>query len=309
MNVLFPHPVGTRPAAAPRLQPAPYISHQEAVARAIAAFRRSTEGLISLTDASDAAGFSRFHFSRVFHRLVGLPPCTFQSLLRLDTARRLLLTTSRSIIEISMDIGYQSLGTFTRRFTETLGLPPLRLRQMARTALASAPQPFEPSPNQREPDNAIGGKVTAPPEFGRGLIFVGLFDSPAPQGYPVRCSVLEEPGPFSLTDVDDGTYYLLAAAFGDDASPAEKLLHQNILRASARQAPLVIQDGRVISGVTELMLRPPAAFDPPILTALLPLMADQQRSTHATSIRSQCDHDLRSESVSAGGMVRVFSRD
>lgn len=277
MSTLFQHPMGTRRPADLRPQRAPYISHQEAVVRAIAAFHGSTEGLISLTDASDAVGFSRFHFNRVFHRLVGLPPCTFQSLLRLDAARRLLLTTSRSIIEISMDVGYQSLGTFTRRFTETLGLPPLRLRQAARTALASTPRQLEQPFNEATPAIAIGGRIAAPPDFYRGLIFVGLFPSAAPQGYPARCCVLSEPGPFTLADVTDGTYYLLAAAFGDDATTAEKLLHQDILRASAKQAPLVIENGRIISGATDLTLRPPAPIDPPILTALLPLMADQHR--------------------------------
>jgi AraC family transcriptional regulator len=263
-------------------RPEPGSTHRAAVSRAITTFHQHRVGTVSLTRLSGVVGLSRFHFNRVFRRIVGIPPYQYQSLLRLDLARRLLLTTPRSIIDVSYDIGYQSLGTFTRRFTETLGMPPLRLRRAARIAAATAARPAMPLPRTDGALRTVQGTIAAPREFERGIIFVGLFHSPVPQGCPVRCCVLGAPGPFQLTNVDDGSYHVLAAAFDEDAGPAQRLLHDGILRASAQHAPLVVRDGAVISGGADLELRAPRPFDPPILTALLPLLADRCRAAAAS---------------------------
>jgi len=290
MNAVSPQPPSTQRPLALRSRPETGRAHEAAVARAINALREDTEGTISLTDLSKAAGLSRFHFNRIFHRIVGIPPCQFRSLLRLDAARRLLLTTSRSIIDVSFDVGYQSLGTFTRRFTGTLGLPPFRLRQAARLVSVVALRPSIQSTMPPPAPGTIRGLLTGPPDVTRGVILLGLFDSPAPQGYPARCCALDGPGPFCFTDVADGSYYLMAAAFADDDGPAQRLLHENIPRAAARQSPLVVRNGEVVSGTVDLELRGPHVFDPPILTALLPLLAGR-RSSLAQPSSSNCGED------------------
>jgi AraC-like DNA-binding protein len=52
------------------------------------------------------------------------------SALRLGEAKRLLLITERSVTDICCDLGYNSLGTFTARFTQRVGLSPARLRRL-----------------------------------------------------------------------------------------------------------------------------------------------------------------------------------
>jgi hypothetical protein len=86
--------------------------------------------------------------------------------------------------------------------------------------------------------------------------------------------VITAPGPYRFTDVDDGAYYLMAAAFDDERPPQQQLLQHDILRASASDGPLVVRRGAVVTGGVDLHLRMPDVFDPPILTALLPLLAD-----------------------------------
>ena len=50
---------------------------------------------------------------------------------RLERARNLLVTTQERVTDVCFDVGYNSLGTFTRRFTETFGVSPRRLRSYA----------------------------------------------------------------------------------------------------------------------------------------------------------------------------------
>ncbi len=80
---------------------------------------------------SRVAYLSTFHFNRVFHQITGLPPAKFISAMRLDEAKRLLLNTNQSITDICFEVGYNSLSTFTRRFTQRVGLGPREFRYLA----------------------------------------------------------------------------------------------------------------------------------------------------------------------------------
>src|SRR5678815_3163943 len=84
-----------------------------------------------LRDMSRVAYISEFHFNRVFHQITGLPPAKFISAMRLDEAKRLLLNTNQSVTDICFDVGYNSLSTFTRRFTQRVGLGPREFRYLA----------------------------------------------------------------------------------------------------------------------------------------------------------------------------------
>src|SRR4026208_397818 len=106
-------------------------SHRRAVERVITTARERLCEPISLHDMSRVAYLSTFHFNRVFHQITGLPPAKFISALRLDQAKRLLLNTDRSITDISFEVGYNSLSTFTRRFTQRVGLGPREFRYLA----------------------------------------------------------------------------------------------------------------------------------------------------------------------------------
>src|SRR5262245_55634484 len=83
---------------------------------------------MSLAYLAKTAAMSRFHFERVFHQITGLAPFQFLSAMRLVRARELVLNTDAPIISICFDVGYTSIGTFTRRFTAAVGASPRRLR-------------------------------------------------------------------------------------------------------------------------------------------------------------------------------------
>ncbi|MFD0592037.1 helix-turn-helix domain-containing protein [Catellatospora coxensis] len=73
--------------------------------------------------------FSKFHFSRMFQRVTGLSPGRFLSALRLQQAKQLLVTTSFNVSDISLRVGYTSVGTFSTRFTRSVGLSPTIYRR------------------------------------------------------------------------------------------------------------------------------------------------------------------------------------
>jgi len=76
-----------------------------------------------------AAGLSRAHFSREFRRAFGESPHAYLLTRRLERAAALLRTTDRSVVEVCLSVGLQSLGSFTTSFTRTYGMSPTAYRE------------------------------------------------------------------------------------------------------------------------------------------------------------------------------------
>src|SRR5918911_1503329 len=83
---------------------------------------------LSVDDLARAAGLSRAHFSREFRRTFGESPHGYLLTRRLERAAALLRTTDRSVAEICLDVGLQSIGSFTSAFTRTFGRSPTAYR-------------------------------------------------------------------------------------------------------------------------------------------------------------------------------------
>src|SRR3954449_7227164 len=79
---------------------------------------------IGVDDMAAAAGLSRAHFSRAFKSAFGEPPHAYLLTRRLERAAGLLRTTDRSVAEICLDVGLQSVGSFTSSFKRTYGRSP-----------------------------------------------------------------------------------------------------------------------------------------------------------------------------------------
>src|SRR5215204_7447807 len=76
---------------------------------------------LQVTDLARAAGLSPSHFSTEFRRAFGEAPHAYLLTRRLERAAALLRTTDRSVAEICVSVGLQSLGSFTTTFTRTFG--------------------------------------------------------------------------------------------------------------------------------------------------------------------------------------------
>ncbi|HET9919181.1 MAG TPA: helix-turn-helix transcriptional regulator [Ktedonobacteraceae bacterium] len=241
----------------------------QAVERAIQTMHTHLHEALTLEDLASVAYLSPSHFHRVFRRLIGIPPGEFLSALRLQMARQLLVTTSLNVTDICFEVGYNSLGSFTSRFTQLVGLPPRQLRQRAYTFEPSPVEQAEhasPIPSYLLKKHVLSGYISAPATF-LGKIYVGLFPGPIPQGAPVRCTSLSAPGFYLLQDVPDGVYHLRAAAFPIAANLYSSLLPGEKLLLGNNASPLVIRQGQV-SGDPDLVLHPPRLTDPPLVMGL-----------------------------------------
>jgi transcriptional regulator GlxA family with amidase domain len=75
------------------------------------------------------ANVSQAHFIRTFGATFGETPHRYLQRRRVERAMFLLRTTDRSVTDICLDVGFASLGTFSRSFREIVGEAPATYRQ------------------------------------------------------------------------------------------------------------------------------------------------------------------------------------
>jgi AraC-like DNA-binding protein len=85
------------------------------------------------------AHMSAGHLSREFKRAYGESPYGYLMTRRIERAMALLRRGDLSVTEICFEVGYGSLGTFTTRFTELVGMPPSAYRDAHSEALDGVP--------------------------------------------------------------------------------------------------------------------------------------------------------------------------
>ncbi|RZQ61297.1 AraC family transcriptional regulator [Amycolatopsis suaedae] len=200
---------------------------------------------LTIDDVARAAMFSKFHFTRMFQQATGVTPGRFLSALRLAEAKRLLLSTPNSVADISHQVGYNSVGTFSTRFSARVGISPTLFRQRGGVA------PANQLPGNTGSRAVVRGRLTA-----QGPVFVGLFPGRIPEGRPVCHTVLDGPGPYVLPGVPDGSWHLHAYPH-DPGAPTRQVAHEG---------PLTIRSGPV-DRLLDIRLRPVRPFDPPVLLA------------------------------------------
>src|SRR5882724_5836825 len=79
---------------------------------------------ISIEKLAELAELSSFHFCRVFKQATGMTPLQFVTRERMLKAQRLIRETSRSLIEIALEVGYTSPSHFAQVFRRTVGMAP-----------------------------------------------------------------------------------------------------------------------------------------------------------------------------------------
>jgi AraC-like DNA-binding protein len=85
------------------------------------------------------AHMSAGHFSREFRRAYGESPYSYLMTRRIERAMALLRRGDLSVTEVCFEVGCSSLGTFSSRFTELVGMPPSAYREREAKAMAGMP--------------------------------------------------------------------------------------------------------------------------------------------------------------------------
>ncbi|HEX6700941.1 MAG TPA: AraC family transcriptional regulator [Gaiellaceae bacterium] len=250
-----------RPSASPE------PGHRPVVERVIEAMNERLDERFSLARLAALAYYSPFHFHRLFRHVTGVPPGRFFGALRIEAAKRLLLTSDLSVTQICVAVGYHSLGTFTSQFTRLVGISPRGLRALARangserlSTLLAAPF-VDPAAKP-----VIAGRVEQLDASEGTLAAIGLFPSRLAEGTPAGCTLAPVPGDYELAASESGSFHVLALSIDACASLNDLLLDDGGVHVAATAAPLVVQPGRPVRA--DLTLRPRTVTDPPILLAL-----------------------------------------
>lgn len=263
------------------------LPYYQVVKRVISAMHQHLEEPLTLRDMADIALLSPYHFNRIFRYVTGIPPCKFQSALRIQAAKRLLTTTKLSVTEICFTVGYRSPTSFTTSFTELVGLSPRQLRCLADDLHAGDLQPLGVATGcsdrelSKPSHGTVQGSVTSHVPFS-GLIMVGIFTTPIPENQPVACTTINKLGSYRISGIPCGKYYMFAAAFDQLQEGATGLLKDTPMLVGMTHEAIKIHASSAIVGAN-VTLRLIDPTDPPILVSLPFLLSERLKKSIGSS--------------------------
>jgi AraC-like DNA-binding protein len=108
--------------------------------RARDAIDRSYAEPLDISRLAHVASVSDAHFIRTFRSTFGETPHRYLQRRRVERAMFMLRETDRSITDVCLEVGFTSLGTFSRTFTDIVGRTPSDYR--AQGTVINAPTCF-----------------------------------------------------------------------------------------------------------------------------------------------------------------------
>ena len=84
---------------------------------------------ISISDLAKLESYNISYFTDWFKRKTGQAPSVYIRKVRIDKAKELLAATNYRLIDVAMQVGYNSNASFTRAFKEIVGVSPIMFRQ------------------------------------------------------------------------------------------------------------------------------------------------------------------------------------
>lgn len=94
---------------------------------------------LNVEELARGAHMSAGHLSREFRRVYGESPYSYLMTRRIERAMALLRLGELSVTDVCFEVGCSSLGTFSTRFTELVGMPPSAYRREHTHATAGMP--------------------------------------------------------------------------------------------------------------------------------------------------------------------------
>ncbi len=250
------------------------------VESAIARIWESYGEPLSLSDIAKSAILSRFHFCRVFTEATGVSPGRYLSAVRIYQAKRLLVSTSLSVTEISVAIGYNSLGSFTNRFTDSVGASPTRFRRMWDEGNHADLDPASAEPAPASSSGTVTGLVDLPSDYTAARVYLGAFETPIIQRRPPSWTIIDtmsaSPASYRLPNIPPGEWFISAVAESDSADP-EPWTRRSLLVGGP--GSVTVTAGAVSE--VNITLRPRRLIDLPILFAVPDLERRAPAAGHA----------------------------
>ncbi|MDO4259071.1 MAG: AraC family transcriptional regulator [Actinomycetaceae bacterium] len=221
---------------------------------------------LTIYDLADHLAYSESHITRLFSRYIGFSPVAYLSMIRLHEAKRLLLLEDATVAEACYEVGYSSVGTFTRRFTKAVGVAPGLFRRSG-DRIAESTLPERSIFTQASPYTArihLDIPQQIRPLLGPAPFqWIGTFSAPIPHGLPYSGTLRR-----GIIDVEipifPHAHHILATVTPSGADPEEHLAPLTPFVALG-SAPLQPRGKK-----TEITLsvHPSREIYPPLLVAL-----------------------------------------
>lgn len=230
------------------------------IERVVEGIRERYHEDLSLENFAEMARLSPYHLTRVFRRETGLPPHRFLGAVRLEEAKRMLVFTDHSVVDISVQVGYSSLGTFTTRFTDMVGISPGRYRRLQRLQAhdLTCPAPTAPAPFTY---GAISGWTHRPSAHLLAPVFIAAFPAEATSHHPERGRLESGPGPWRLNHIPEGKWIVRAVSMADCCDLTGFAPEDAIPVLVGQAGPVQVRAGESIH--VDLVLRPPMPMRDP----------------------------------------------
>ncbi len=242
-------------------------AYQKSVERVIRHMKEHFASALDLEAIAEIAAISKFHFVRVFDELTGTTPHHFLACLRMQRAKELLLRTDLTITDVCMEVGYASLGSFSKTFSFLVGMSPQEFRAMPKRldAMRFAGVVFRFLASKRKESGPQLEGIIEGPARPRGFTFVGTFTRGVPQGVPDSGTVLLTRGKFRVKRPAMSEFHLMAVLVPFTA----KLTDMVTTLPVGLVASLRLQNYHPETSEKPcLRLRPLRPTDPPIVLAL-----------------------------------------
>ncbi|GIO12745.1 transcriptional regulator [Cohnella xylanilytica] len=101
-------------------------SHAHNIAQAIQTINRQYDRPIEVEQLARSVNMSASAFHKHFKRVTAMSPLQYQKTVRLQQARRLMLTESAHASDAAFRVGYESPSQFSREYARMYGRPPMR---------------------------------------------------------------------------------------------------------------------------------------------------------------------------------------
>jgi AraC family transcriptional regulator len=111
---------------------------------------------IRTSQLSVIAGLSKWHFSRAFKQMFGESPHAYVMRKRLERARHLMMTSSASLTEIALTVGFSDLSHLASRFRQAFDQSPSRWRR--EREIPDAVQSHEPAASVMQQPGGAGDR-------------------------------------------------------------------------------------------------------------------------------------------------------
>ncbi len=108
------------------LQQALYDQQSDGIGKAIGWMKENFSRPFTASELAQFCNMSVSSLQHKFKEITTMGPLQYQKQLRLQEARRLMLTSSMDVTAAALEVGYESSSQFNREYKRLFGLPPLK---------------------------------------------------------------------------------------------------------------------------------------------------------------------------------------